>query len=208
MANDVLLSKIEIAAENIHRIKGENQAEEEVIRYTREIEENLNYRGDTPVFDLIILGMGPDGHIGSLLPNSYALFDTQDLVSVVYQIGKLNRITLTHPVLCAAANLLVMISGVEKAEIVKAICQTMLSAELKSHFHNLDDLEKAAVQEAAFASGGELNLTKFKAKYGQTAPLGKSHGWRAKGHLVDLFIVDRIIPPGVTGMTPGQTSCG
>ena len=82
-----------------------------------------------------------------------------------------------------------------KAEIVKAICQTMLSAELKAHFHNLDDLEKAAVQEAVFASGGELNLTKFKAKYGQTAPLGKSHGWRAKVHLVDLFVVDRIIPP-------------
>ncbi len=82
-----------------------------------------------------------------------------------------------------------------KAEIVKAICQTMLGAELKSHFHHLDDLEKAAVREAVFASGGKLNLTQFKAKHGQTAPLGKSMGWRAKGHLVDLFIVGRTVPP-------------
>jgi 6-phosphogluconolactonase len=70
----------------------------------------------------MILGMGPDGHIGSLLPNSYALFDTDDLVTVVYQMeGGLDRITLTHPVMCAARQLLVMVSGKEKAEIVRNV---------------------------------------------------------------------------------------
>ena len=87
-----------------------------------------------------------------------------------------------------------------KADMAKAICQTMLGAELKSHFHNLDDLEKSAVREAVFASGGELDQTKFKAKHGQTAPLGKSSDWRAKGHLVDLFVVDRIVPPDLRNL--------
>ena len=82
-----------------------------------------------------------------------------------------------------------------KADIAKAICQTLLGAQLRSHFNNLDDLEKSAVREAVFARGGELDQTKFKAKYGQIAPLGKSSGWRAKGHSVDLFIVDRTVPP-------------
>jgi Helicase conserved C-terminal domain len=82
-----------------------------------------------------------------------------------------------------------------KAEIVKAIYQTMLSTELKSLFDRLDDLEKEAVREAVFAWGGELDQTRFKAKYGQAAPLGKSHGYRAKARLVDLFIVGRVIPP-------------
>ena len=68
-----------------------------------------------------------------------------------------------------------------KADMAKAICQTMLSAQLKSHFHNLDDLEKSAVREAVFASGGELDLTKFKAKHGQTAPLGKSWAGEPRG---------------------------
>jgi 6-phosphogluconolactonase len=63
--------------------------------------------------------MGPDGHIGSLLPNSYALFDTDDLVTVVYQMEEgLDRITLTHPVMCAAQQLIIMVSGEEKAHIV------------------------------------------------------------------------------------------
>jgi len=50
-ANDILFSKIDIPEGNIHRIRGENNPEKEVIRYTHEIEENLNYRGESPVFD-------------------------------------------------------------------------------------------------------------------------------------------------------------
>jgi 6-phosphogluconolactonase len=78
--------------------------------------------GQLPSFDLIILGMGDDGHIGSLFPNSNALFDTQDLVSAVYFMsGDYNRITLTHPVICAAKHLIILIGGLEKAEILKEV---------------------------------------------------------------------------------------
>jgi 6-phosphogluconolactonase len=66
--------------------------------------------------------MGADGHTGSMFPNSYAAFDTEDLACVVYVLDeKLNRITLTHPVLCAASHLAVLVSGAEKAEILKQV---------------------------------------------------------------------------------------
>jgi 6-phosphogluconolactonase len=124
VAADTFLNKVPIPSQNVHRIAGESidytQAVEE---YTRILREVFSLEpGQFPEFDLMILGMGPDGHIGSLLPNSYALFDTDDLVTVVYQMeGGLNRITLTHPVMCAAQQLLVMVSGAEKAEIVRDV---------------------------------------------------------------------------------------
>ncbi len=66
--------------------------------------------------------MGADGHAGSLFPNSYAAFDTEDLACVVYVMDEdLNRITLTHPVLCAASHLAILVSGREKAEILKEV---------------------------------------------------------------------------------------
>jgi 6-phosphogluconolactonase len=69
-----------------------------------------------------VLGMGVEGHTGSLFSDSYAPFDMEHLVSVVYALDeKLNRVTLTHPVLCAAAHLAVLVSGKEKADILKDV---------------------------------------------------------------------------------------
>jgi 6-phosphogluconolactonase len=121
VAADTFLKKVPIPPENVHRIAGESiDYAQAVDGYTSKLKKVFNLEpGQLPQFDLMILGMGPDGHIGSLLPNSYALFDTDDLVAVVYQMkGGLNRITLTHPVMCAAKQLLIMVSGEEKAEIV------------------------------------------------------------------------------------------
>jgi 6-phosphogluconolactonase len=75
-----------------------------------------------PVFDLVLLGMGADGHTASLFPNTYAPFDTEDLVCAVFKSGgDVNRITLTHPVLRAASRLLVMVSGQDKADTLHAV---------------------------------------------------------------------------------------
>lgn len=87
-----------------------------------------------------------------------------------------------------------------KIDMVNAICNTMLSAKLKSHFDRLDAIEKAAVQEAAFSPEGELNITQFKAKYHHMPQIGKSLNWPPKGHLVDLFIVKGHVPDDLSNL--------
>lgn len=124
LAFDSLVSKIPIPVNNVHRMAGEVcDYALAVQEYETVIREHFGImQGEFPVFDLISLGMGADGHIASLFPNSNALFDTQDIVSPVYMMGeKLNRITLTVPVLTAARNLIVIVSGREKAQSVRDI---------------------------------------------------------------------------------------
>jgi len=124
LAADTFLPKVAIPQENVHRIPTEHsdflasaRYYEETIREVFGLQEN-----EIPEFDLIVLGMGVEGHTGSLFPDSYARFDTEDLVCVVYVLDeKLNRITLTHPVLCAASHLTVLVSGEEKAGILKEV---------------------------------------------------------------------------------------
>lgn len=124
LAADTFLAKVAIPEQNIHRIPTEHSdikvaahCYEDTIREVFALE-----KGQTPEFDLIVLGMGVEGHTGSLFPDSYAPFDMEDLACVVYVLSKdVNRITLTHPVLCAASHLAVLVSGREKAVILKEV---------------------------------------------------------------------------------------
>ncbi|MHC4658067.1 MAG: 6-phosphogluconolactonase [Planctomycetota bacterium] len=124
LAADTFLPKVPIPDENVHRIPTEHSDSkaaahcyEETIRDVFGLQE-----GRLPQFDLIVLGMGAEGHTGSLFPDSYAAFDRENLACVVYLLDeKLNRITLTHPVLCAASHLAVLVSGKEKAAILKEV---------------------------------------------------------------------------------------
>jgi len=124
LAADTFLKTVPVPLQNIHRIHGEYS---DYLKAVREYDETLRkvfnlQQGKRPVFDLMILGMGADGHIASLLPDSYAIFDTEDLVTQVYRFGEgHNRITLTHPVICNSRQLLVLVSGREKAEIVRDV---------------------------------------------------------------------------------------
>ena len=124
LAADAFLGRVPIPPDNVHRIPTEHedisaaaQAYEATLRDVFDVQ-----AGQVPQFDLIILGMGTDGHTGSLLPNSYAPFDMDALVSVVYALGEdLSRITLTHPVLRAAHRLSVLVSGLEKAQTLRDV---------------------------------------------------------------------------------------
>jgi 6-phosphogluconolactonase len=129
LAADTFLAKVPIPKENVHPIPTEG---ENFIASARQYEKTIRSvfqlkAGHLPVFDFIILGMGADGHTGSMFPNSYATFDTKDIACVVYLLDQklpdqtVNRITLTHPVLCAASQLAVLVTGPEKAEILKEV---------------------------------------------------------------------------------------
>lgn len=127
LATHTFLLDIPIPGENIHRVTGEleNYADaideyEKIIRAVFKIT-----KGQVPEFDLVILGMGSDGHIGSILPNTYALFETDDLVSAVYRMnGDYNRITLTLPVMKKARRILILVSGENKAQIMSDVFRT------------------------------------------------------------------------------------
>ena len=124
LAADTFLGKVAIPQQNIHRIPTEYDDIREAARcYEDAIREVFGLREtQLPEFDLIVLGMGVEGHTGSLFPDSYVPFDMEDLASAVYFLDeKLNRVTLTRPVLCAAGHLVVLVSGKEKAHILKEV---------------------------------------------------------------------------------------
>ncbi|MDO8302155.1 MAG: 6-phosphogluconolactonase [Sedimentisphaerales bacterium] len=119
-AADTFLSRVDIPAGNVHRIAGEladAQAYEKTIREVFGIGQAA-----VPVFDLILLGMGADGHTASLFPYSPALAEVELCAVATDSAGKGPcRITLTVPVLCAASRLLVMVSGQDKAETLRLV---------------------------------------------------------------------------------------
>jgi 6-phosphogluconolactonase len=118
---DRLLSKVPIPNENIHRIKGEEEPEKAARDYEADIKEFFGGSG-LPVFDLVLLGMGEDGHTASLFPGSKSLEETARLAIPVYLKKPYgNRITLTLPVLNNAAQILFLVAGISKATVLSEI---------------------------------------------------------------------------------------
>jgi 6-phosphogluconolactonase len=121
MANEALLSRVPVLAENVHRIHGENpdaaeaaaDYENTIIAVTKQL---------LPRLDLIFLGLGTDGHTASIFPGSEVLHETKRLVAAPY-VEKFQsyRITMTLPLINNAATVVFLVSGAEKAEIVKSV---------------------------------------------------------------------------------------
>jgi len=127
LAAETFIGKVGIPEFNVHRIPTEFGDFELAARsYEQTIRRVFNTSADElPEFDLVVLGMGIDGHTGSLFPDCYACFETANLVSVIYVLDeKQNRITLTNPVLRAARHIAVLICGEEKAQILNKVFTT------------------------------------------------------------------------------------
>jgi len=139
LAVDTFLGHVPIPEANVHRILTEfDDLSEAAHNYEQSIRKIFGIdKKKLPKFDLIVLGMGADGHTGSLFPNSYAPFDTEDLACVVYALdNEVARITLTHPVLCEASRLAVLVSGREKAKTLKEVL-TSEPDEVRFPIHTL-----------------------------------------------------------------------
>src|SRR4030042_4794130 len=78
-ADRILFSKIDIPRENLHPVHGKEDPLNEVVRYTGEILAHVPCIKNFPVFDIIILGMGNDGHTASIFPGQSDLFETPAL---------------------------------------------------------------------------------------------------------------------------------
>jgi 6-phosphogluconolactonase len=124
MANEALLSKCPLAPHQIHRIEAEREPKAAARAYAGVLREHLAREGDgerPPRFDLLLLGLGPDGHIASLFPGSPLLQETAEWVGAAY-VKKLKawRVSLTYPVLDAARHTLFLVAGPAKAAAVQA----------------------------------------------------------------------------------------
>jgi 6-phosphogluconolactonase len=118
------ISKVNMPSKNMHCIcSGGLSCEVAASKYEQTISNLVRHKIDgIPKFDLILLQMEPDGHIASLFPDTYAFFENKRLVSATHFMdARYTRITMTHPILYAASNIVVLVSGREKAEILKEI---------------------------------------------------------------------------------------
>ncbi|MBZ5491520.1 MAG: 6-phosphogluconolactonase [Acidobacteriia bacterium] len=123
MASESLLSKVPIPEKNVHRIHAELDAEAAAAEYEHQLI-NFFHLGnhDWPGFDLIFLGIGEDGHTASLFPGSKALSKASRRVTANWvEKFKTFRITLTFPVLNNAAEVVFLVSGAGKAQILSQV---------------------------------------------------------------------------------------
>ncbi|MCA0452940.1 MAG: 6-phosphogluconolactonase [Chloroflexi bacterium] len=122
MARETLLDHVNLPTDNVFRLKGELPPPEAAEDYERVLH---SFFGDElPRLDLILLGMGDDGHTASLFPHTEALKETQRWVVPNYVSAKETwRLTLTALVINNAANVMFLVAGTEKAERLKQVLQ-------------------------------------------------------------------------------------
>ncbi|MDP6924019.1 MAG: 6-phosphogluconolactonase [Candidatus Scalindua sp.] len=120
LVQETLLDHIKIPDENVHRMRGEIAPEEAAAEYVSLLHDH--FKGDLPCFDLMLLGLGEDGHTASLFPGTDAVEEREKHAVAVF-VPKLDawRVTLTLPVLNAARKIMFLVSGKSKSEMVQRI---------------------------------------------------------------------------------------
>ena len=122
MTFEHLFSKIKAPKENIHRILGENDPSSEAMRYANLLEINLDRVNETPQFDLVILGMGDDGHTASIFPHQIKLWEANEhCVVATHPDSNQKRISITGKVINVAKEVAFLVTGEEKAVKVDEI---------------------------------------------------------------------------------------
>ncbi|HLU10134.1 MAG TPA: 6-phosphogluconolactonase [Oceanobacillus sp.] len=126
MVREALLNHVPVPVNQVHRIRGEIdpiQAAEEYDKTLRDFFRNRMQSGK-PRFDLVLLGMGVDGHTASLFPGADALREDKKW-AVAHQVKTLNtwRVTLTPAALNAASNVIFLVMGADKADTVKRVLE-------------------------------------------------------------------------------------
>ena len=122
LANETFLSKAQIPAGNVHRIRGEAEPGDAARQYEGEL--SAFFGPAIPAFDLVLLGIGQDGHTASLFPGSASLRERTRLALPVLRARPApGRVTLTLPVLNAAEQVIFLVAGESKARIVHEVLE-------------------------------------------------------------------------------------
>ena len=131
MANESLLSNVNVIEDNIFRIRGEDDPQKEANRYCEIINKTvLKKNNNKPAFDLIMLGLGEDGHTASIFPNQLDLIDDENICAVaIHPETKQKRITLTGKIINNSKNIIFIVAGKKKSQVVADILKNKLVAE-------------------------------------------------------------------------------
>jgi len=133
LAREVLLSKVPVPEVNVHRIQGDlPDASEAARRYEDDMRASLELgEGELPRFDLVLLGLGADGHTASLFPGTEALQEKHRAATANW-VDTLRswRITLTAPAINRARAVMFLVCGGDKAEAVKAVLEKPRNSEV------------------------------------------------------------------------------
>jgi 6-phosphogluconolactonase len=124
MAHDAFIKHVPIAPANVHRIEGERDPEAAALAYEEELRALAGLErpaSDVPVFDLVLLGLGRDGHTASLFPHSPALDEEERFCVATEAPDGTARLTVTWPVINSARRVMVLASGAEKAGMVAEV---------------------------------------------------------------------------------------
>ena len=123
MTREALLDHVPLKPEQIHRMHGELEPQAAADHYEADLRSSFHLEGaELPRFDLLALGMGPDGHTASLFPHTAALHERNRLV-VANQVPQKDtwRITLTWPVINHASSVFFLIAGADKADVLNKV---------------------------------------------------------------------------------------
>jgi 6-phosphogluconolactonase len=130
MTQNKLLGRIKIPSGNIHRIRGEENPDGEARRYSEELASHTLKRNSLPLFDLVLLGLGEDGHTASIFPGQMELMESDKSCAVAFHpVTKQKRITLTGRVINNAEQVAFLVTGKKKEVIVEKIVKQKPSAQ-------------------------------------------------------------------------------
>jgi len=122
MTLESLLAKIDIPSSCIHRIQGENDPETEILRYADEIKKVVTLKNGFPSFDIVLLGIGDDGHTASIFPGTEGLFQSEMIcAATVHPASGQRRVTLTGRVINNGAIVVVFATGKGKSGIISEV---------------------------------------------------------------------------------------
>ena len=152
MARETLLSRVPLKESNIHPIRCAQSPEKSAAEYGTDL---TDFFAGEPVFDLVLLGLGENGHTASLFPGSPALHDTDHLTASVFA-SDVYRVTITARVINHARHVAFLVSGSSKAGILKEIIEgryepdrlpAQLIKPVNGELHWLADAESASLLE-------------------------------------------------------------
>ena len=130
-AKKLLIDRIALPEQNVFRIKGEEVPSWEAIRYADIIKENVKRENDLPAFDLTMLGVGEDGHTASIFPDQMNLLHSDKICeTAIHPETRQTRITITGNVINNSKRIFFLVSGKNKAEILKHILKNKDSKSL------------------------------------------------------------------------------